>query len=82
MVISILSVDSPSPGPAGPAAGWWSCLPGSTPPVTQCHRGHSRSPASFPGGSCVQTKREVSKEDEVSPLHLSTGLFTGATVNL
>lgn len=43
--------DSPSPGPAGRAAGWWSAPPGSTPPATPCRPGRSRSPASFPGGS-------------------------------
>lgn len=70
----IPSVDSLSPGPAAPAAGWWSCLPGSTPPVTQCRRGHSRSPASFPGGSCVHTNKQSVKRMRC--------LHSGATVNL
>ncbi len=50
---SDFSIDSPSPGPAGPAVGWWSFLPGSTPPVTPYHRDRSRSHASFPEESAA-----------------------------
>lgn len=57
---SDVRVDSPSPGPAGPAAGWWSCLLGSTPPAKPCRRDRSRSPASYPGGSTAQ-RREVNQ---------------------
>lgn len=53
---SDVRVDSLSPGPAGPAAGWWSCLLGSTPPGKLCRRDRSRSPASYPGGSTAQRK--------------------------
>lgn len=49
--VSSLCADSPSPGPEGLAVGWWSRPPGSTPPVTLCRRGRSRSLASFHGGS-------------------------------
>ena len=72
--MSSLCADSLSPGPEGLTVGWWSCPPGSTPPVTLCRRGHSRSLASFRGESKVEMKkREVKKGD--SPLSLV--FFTG-----